>query len=117
MRQGPDRRGQDPCDPADVVARGILMPDANGLVRPLRECFPEHLLRAFRPGGERDDAAAVRLLEAHGLLESVLVGAVRLVVQTFALDVEAVRSNLKLEIRVRDLLEAHDDVQGHGRRA
>jgi hypothetical protein len=56
----------------------------------------------------------VLFLESHGLLERVLVGAVQLVVQRLPSDVLAVRRDLELKIRIRNLLKTHDDVQGHG---
>ena len=46
-----------------------------------RERFAEHLVRPLRPKGESDDSAALFLLEADGLLQRVLVGAVQFVIQ------------------------------------
>src|SRR2546422_954471 len=71
---------------------------------------------AWGPRGRREPPPRRFLLEAYRFLERVLVRTVQLVVQRLALDVLPVRRNLELQVRVRDLLQAHDDVQGHGAR-
>src|SRR5207247_1611683 len=79
----------------------------------LREGLPEHRLRPLRAEGEGDDAAPVLLLQADRLLEGVLVRPVHLVIHAVPPDVLPVRRDLELEVRVRDLLHAYDEVQGH----
>src|SRR6266566_4085779 len=115
VRQRPDRGGEDPCDHPDVVP-GILHRDADRFVGPLRQRFAQHLLGPLRAGGEGDHPSASLLLEAHRFLEGVLVRAVDLVVQRVPSDVLPVRGDLELQVGIRDLLEAHDDVQGHDER-
>src|SRR6266540_1326327 len=115
VRQRPDRGGEDPRDRPNVVP-GIVHRDADRLVGPLRQGFAQHLLGPLRAGGEGDHPSALFLLEAHRFLEGVLVRAVDLVVQRVPPDVFPVRGDLELKVRIRDLLEAHDDVQRHGGR-
>src|SRR5207244_2837410 len=57
------------------------------------------------------------LLEPDALLERILVRAVQLVIERVPLDVLPIRRDLKLQIRIRDLFQTHDDVQRHGARA
>src|SRR5437899_8297311 len=117
VRQRAHGRGEEPRDGPDIVGPGIFGRDSDRLVGAFRERLPQHLIDPLRPQAEGDDATAVLFLEPNRLLEAVLVGAVDLVVQRVPTDVFPVRGNLELEIRVRDLLQANDDVQGHGGRA
>src|SRR3989454_6607832 len=112
--QRPDRGREDPRVLPDVERGGGIVRYADRLVRALRERLPEHRLRPLRAEGERDDAAAVPFFQPHGLLEGVLVRPVHLDVHALASDVLPVRRDLELEVGVRDLLHAHDEVQGHG---
>src|SRR6266704_2546720 len=115
VRDRADRGGEDPGDRPDVVP-GILHRDSDRLVGPFRQRFAQHLLGPLRAGGEGDHPSALFLLEPHRFLEGVLVRAVDLVVQRVPPDVLPVRGDLELQVRIRDLFEAHDDVQGHGGR-
>src|SRR5436309_6498895 len=117
VRQRAHRRGEEPRDGPDIVGPGIFVRDSGRLVGAFRERLPQHLVHALRPQAQRDHPAAVLFFEPNRLLERVLIGAVDLVVQRVPTDVFPVRGDLELEIRVRDLLQANDDVQGHGGRA
>src|SRR2546427_717144 len=112
-----NRRREETRDLADVVCGRLVERDPDDFVRSLRERLAQHRLRALRARGQRDDPTSRLLLEPDALLERVLVRAVQLVVERVALDVLAIWRDLKLQIRIRDLFQAHDDVQWHGARA
>jgi len=114
--QRADCRREEARDLADVVRGGLVEGDSGDLVGSFRKRLAKHLLGALRARGQCDDTSAGFLLEAHCLLKGVLVCAVQLVIEGVALDVFPIRRNLELQVWVRDLLEAHDDVQGHGAR-
>src|SRR5437870_71016 len=117
VRHRANRRREETRDLADVVRGRFVERDPDDLVRSLRERLAQHLLRALRACGQRDDATSGFLLEPDALLERVLVRAVQLVVERVPLDVLPIRRDLKLQIRIRNLFQTHDDVQRHGARA
>src|SRR5207302_8710842 len=114
--QRANRSSQEPRVLADVERRGIVVCDPNRLVRAFRERFAQHLFRSFRTQGKGDDTASLLFLNPDGLFQSVFVGPVQFVIECVPPNVLSVRRNLELEVRIRNLFEAHDDVEGHGER-
>src|SRR5947208_3298954 len=114
--QRADRRRKEPRVLADVERGGIVVCDPDRLVRAFRERLPQHLFRSFRTQGDGDDAASLLLLDPDGLFQRVFVGPVQFVIEGVPPNVLYVRRDLELEVRIRNLFEAHDDVEGHGER-
>src|SRR5439155_8414715 len=114
--QRSNRGRQEPRVLADIECGGIVVCDPNRLVRTFRERFAQHLFRSFRTQGKRDDTASLLLLDPDGLFQRVFVGPVQFVIQCVPPNVLSVLRDLELEVRIRNLFEAHDDVEGHGER-
>src|SRR5438067_4907358 len=114
VRQRPDGRREKSRVLARVEGGRIVPCDSDRFVRSLREGLPQHLFGPLRAQGHSDDAPSVFLLHPDGFFEGVLVRPVQLVIQRVPPDVLPVRSNLELKVWIWDLLEAHDDVDGHG---
>src|SRR5207245_10497141 len=80
VRHRANRRLEETRDLADVVRGRFVERDPDDLVRSLRERLAQHLLRALRACGQRDDATSAFLLEPDALIARILVLAFTLVV-------------------------------------